>query len=99
DPGFGFGKSVAHNLVMMKRLKDFQLHGRPLVLGFSRKNTLGVILKQAIEHRTVGGLGLAVFAALQGVSIIRTHDVYETKQALDVLDAVICVQDEGEGIK
>lgn len=97
DPGFGFGKSVAHNLSMMKRLMDFQVHGRPVVLGFSRKNTLGVILKQAIEHRTAGGLGLAVFAALQGVSMIRTHDVFETKQALDMLDAVVCVKDEGEG--
>lgn len=89
DPGFGFGKTVAHNLALTQQLMAFQVHGLPLLLGVSRKSTLGAILQQDVAHRLPGALGVAVFAALQGVTMIRTHDVGATKQALDMVDAII----------
>ena len=73
----------------MKGLSGFLRYHCPILLGVSRKSTLGSLLKQDVEHRLAGGLGLAVYAALQGVSIIRTHDVGATKQALDMVDAVV----------
>jgi dihydropteroate synthase len=91
DPGFGFGKTVKHNMQLIKRLKEFQYHYRPLLLGASRKTTIGAILNKMPSERLVGGLTLAVFAALQGINIIRTHDVEETKQALNMLDAIVQV--------
>ncbi|WP_233581843.1 dihydropteroate synthase [Legionella septentrionalis] len=89
DPGFGFGKSVQHNLNLVKRMAEFHLHKRPLLLGVSRKSTLGILLKKPVSERLIGGIAISVFAALQGVTIIRTHDVEETRQALHVVDAII----------
>jgi dihydropteroate synthase len=88
DPGFGFGKTVEQNLRMTKQLSVFQSHGLPLLLGVSRKSTLGAVLQQDVMHRMPGALGASVFAAMQGVGVIRTHDVAATKQALDMLDAI-----------
>lgn len=95
DPGFGFGKSVQHNLLLVKRLLEFQQHQLPILLGVSRKSTIGTVLQKSVSERLPGGLALAVFAALQGVSIIRTHDVDETNQALTIIDSIGCV-DENE---
>jgi len=89
DPGFGFGKTVAHNLMLTQQLHVFQSHDRPLLLGVSRKSTLGAVLQQDVSHRLPGALGASVFAALQGVTMIRTHDVGATKQALDMVDAIV----------
>lgn len=89
DPGFGFGKTVAHNLELTRELQAFQIHDLPLLLGVSRKSTLGTVLQQDVDHRLPGALGLTVFAAMQGVTMIRTHDVGATKQALDIVDAMI----------
>ena len=85
DPGFGFGKTVQHNLQMVQRISQFQRHALPILLGVSRKSTIGKILDQPPEGRMVGGLTLAIYAMLVGVSIIRTHDVVETKQAFKML--------------
>ena len=95
DPGFGFGKTCAQNLLLTQQLSVFQTYGLPLLYGASRKSTIGSVLNQPVTHRLAGGLGLAVFAALQGVSIIRTHDVGETQQALCMVDAVVHVEEEG----
>lgn len=89
DPGFGFGKSVQHNLLILKRLDEFQLHARPILLGVSRKSTLGTVLNRKVLDRMPGGLAAAVYAALRGVAIIRTHDVDETAQALQMIDAIV----------
>lgn len=89
DPGFGFGKTVAHNLKLTQQLRAFQTHGLPILLGVSRKSTLGAVLQQDVAHRLPGALGVTVFAALQGLAIIRTHDVGATKQALKIVDAII----------
>ena len=96
DPGFGFGKTVDQNLWLTKHVSTFRSHKLPLLLGFSRKSTIGSILKQTIEHRLLGGVSLAVYAILQGVSIIRTHDVGATKQALQMVNAVMNGMHEGE---
>jgi dihydropteroate synthase len=89
DPGFGFGKSVSHNLCLVKRLNEFQQHQLPLLLGVSRKSTIGTLLSKSVESRLTGGIAMAVFAALQGVSIIRTHDLDETNQALQIIHAIM----------
>ena len=89
DPGFGFGKSILHNLQIIKRLAEYQQHALPVLLGVSRKSTLGSVLQTAVMDRMPGGLATAVFAALQGISIIRTHDVSETNQALKMIDAIV----------
>lgn len=89
DPGFGFGKSVQHNLCIVKRLGEFQQHGLPLLLGVSRKSTIGAVLQKTVSERLAGGIATEVFASLQGASIIRTHDVGETNQALQMVYAIV----------
>lgn len=94
DPGFGFGKTVRHNLQITRQLSQFHRHGLPLLLGFSRKSTIGAVLNQPVTQRVLGGIVLSVYAALQGVAVIRTHDVHETRQALRMLDAIEHTRDE-----
>lgn len=89
DPGIGFGKSLAHNLQILRRLGEFQQHKRPILLGLSRKSMLGEVLQQAVNTRLIGSIASAIFAVLQGVSIIRTHDVSESYQALHMLDSIM----------
>lgn len=89
DPGFGFGKTVSHNLMIIKQLQRFKLHKLPLLLGVSRKNTLGVLLNKPVDNRLIGGVALAALMTVNGVDIIRTHDVDETKQAVLIAQAVM----------
>ena len=95
DPGFGFGKTVSHNLVLLKRISAFKHYGLPILLGVSRKSTLGAILKTETMGRLVGGLAASVYAVLQGVSILRTHDVFETHQALQMISAIVDINESG----
>lgn len=88
DPGFGFGKTVEHNLQIVKNLTEFAIHGKPLLLGFSRKHTLGVIVNKGVDERLIAGVSMTVIAAMQNVSILRTHDVAQTQQALQVVMAL-----------
>ncbi|QEY50138.1 dihydropteroate synthase [Legionella longbeachae] len=92
DPGFGFGKRVQDNLLLVKKLDVFSSFGLPLLLGASRKSTIGVILGKEVNDRITGSIAVAVYAALKGVGIIRTHDVDETKQALHMIN-MICRAD------
>lgn len=85
DPGFGFGKTVQHNLQMMNQVEQFHQHQLPILLGVSRKSTIGKIIDQPPEGRLAGGLALAVYAMLSGVAMIRTHDVLETQHAFKVI--------------
>ncbi len=89
DPGFGFGKSVEHNLDIMRGLSVLSQHGLPVLLGASRKHTIGVLLNQDVDERIFGGLAFAAYGMIQGVSIIRTHDVKATKHVLTILD-ILC---------
>nr|MBA2467376.1 dihydropteroate synthase [Sphingomonas sp.] len=83
DPGFGFGKTVAHNLELMNGLAMLHSLGCPIVLGASRKRTIGALSGEAPADRRLGGsIALALKAAEQGVQIVRVHDVFETAQAL-----------------
>jgi len=85
DPGFGFGKSVAHNLELMNGLALFHSLGCPIVVGASRKRTIGALSGEALADRRLGGsLAFALKAVDQGAQIVRVHDVFETVQALRV---------------
>jgi dihydropteroate synthase len=85
DPGFGFGKNVGHNLELMNGLALFHSLGCPLVVGASRKRTIGALSGEAPADKRLGGsITLAIKAAEQGAQLIRVHDVFETVQALKV---------------
>jgi dihydropteroate synthase len=90
DPGLGFGKTPAHNVEVLRRLRELRGIGRPLLVGASRKSTIGLLLGGAPpESRLEGSLALAVLAAANGADIVRVHDVAETVRAVRVGDAVI----------
>tara|TARA_R110002110_G_scaffold362241_1_gene571994 strand:- start:55002 stop:55802 length:801 start_codon:yes stop_codon:yes gene_type:complete len=82
DPGFGFGKSVAHNLYLLRHLSQFTELGFPLLVGLSRKSLIGKLIGRAVNERLPASLALAVLAAERGASIIRTHDVAATADAV-----------------
>jgi dihydropteroate synthase len=85
DPGFGFGKNVAHNLEIMNGLALFHSLGCPLVVGASRKRTIGALSGEAPnDRRLAGSITFALKAVEQGAQIVRVHDVFETVQALRV---------------
>lgn len=89
DPGFGFGKTLEHNLMLLQGLDAFNQLGLPLLVGISRKSMLGAILDDApVEERLYGSLAAAVMALERGASIIRVHDVGPTVDALKVVNAV-----------
>lgn len=88
DPGYGFGKSVAHNLELVRRLPELVELGFPVLVGLSRKSLIGKVLGREVSERLAASLSLAVLAAERGASIIRCHDVAETVDALAMLDAV-----------
>jgi dihydropteroate synthase len=90
DPGFGFAKTPAHNLELMRRLPELAVLQRPVVVGPSRKSTIGMLTDGAPpDDRLEGSLALAVLAAAAGAHVIRVHDVASTVRALRVADAVV----------
>ena len=85
DPGFGFGKTVAHNLELMNGLALFHSLGCPVVLGASRKRTIGALSNEAPADQRLGGsIAFALKAVEQGAQLVRVHDVAETVQALRI---------------
>jgi dihydropteroate synthase len=93
DPGFGFGKRARHNLRLMKHLTELNELDLPILVGVSRKSIIGKLLNVTVEERLAGSLALASVAVWQGAKIIRTHDVRETKQAIDICKHVMQVED------
>ncbi len=89
DPGFGFGKTLEHNLTLLRRLHELTSLGRPLLVGLSRKSMLGALTGRPVEARQAASLAAAVLAAERGAAIIRVHDVAETVDALAVTRAVM----------
>ena len=92
DPGFGFGKSVEGNLQLIAELDRFAELGRPVMVGISRKSTVGAALGSQeepvpVDERLFGALGLTALAVMKGASIVRTHDVRPTVELLKVLSA------------
>jgi dihydropteroate synthase len=88
DPGFGFGKSVAHNLALLRDLPSLAGLGYPLMVGLSRKSTLGTITGRPSGERMPASVAAALLAAQRGARIVRVHDVAATRDALAVLAAV-----------
>ena len=88
DPGFGFGKTLEHNLGMLKRLDSFAGLGVPLLAGLSRKSMLGILTGLPVMERMVPSVASAVIAAMKGAKILRVHDVKETRQALQIVGAL-----------
>ena len=88
DPGFGFGKTVAHNLVVLRDLGAITTLGYPVLMGLSRKSTLGAITGRDIGERLAASVAAALAAAVRGARILRVHDVRETIDALAVWNAI-----------
>lgn len=89
DPGFGFGKTLAHNLALLKRLPELSELGYPLLVGMSRKSMVAQLLGHPVDERLAGSLALAMLAAERGAAMIRVHDVAATVDVLKVLAAVV----------
>jgi dihydropteroate synthase len=88
DPGFGFGKTVAHNLTLLRALRDIVADGVPVLAGLSRKQTLGAITGRRVDQRGAASVAAALYAVAQGASIVRVHDVRDTADALAVWQAI-----------
>lgn len=88
DPGFGFGKTLAHNLRLLSQLAELHSLGLPLLVGLSRKSMFGALLDRPVAQRLAASVTAAVLAAQQGALIIRAHDVAETVDALTLMVAV-----------
>ncbi|WKE66596.1 dihydropteroate synthase [Gallaecimonas kandeliae] len=88
DPGFGFGKSLEDNYVMLNRLEEFQALGLPLLVGMSRKSMVGQLLDRPVDERLAGSLACALVAVQRGADIIRVHDVQATQDVLKVWQAI-----------
>lgn len=88
DPGFGFDKTLANNLALLRHLDEFSVLGAPLLVGISRKSMLGTITGQDVEHRVHASVAAALLAVMRGACMVRVHDVRATVDALKVLNAV-----------
>jgi dihydropteroate synthase len=89
DPGIGFGKTLEHNLELLRRLGELRELGRPLVVGTSRKSFLGKIDGSAVDERIGGTIASSVLAAAEGADVLRVHDVAETAQGLRTAGAIL----------
>jgi dihydropteroate synthase len=87
DPGFGFGKTAQHNLELLKGLQEFATIGVPLLVGLSRKSTLGKLTGRPVDERLAGSLAMALLALQGGATILRVHDVKETRDVIAVWEA------------
>ena len=88
DPGFGFGKTLEHNLILLRNLEKFAVLGVPLLAGLSRKSMLGKITGREVTDRLAGSVAAALLAVQHGASIVRVHDVQATCDALKIWNAV-----------
>ena len=88
DPGFGFGKTLAHNLALLRRLPELMSLGFPVLVGLSRKSMVAQLLERPLDERLLGSLALALLAVERGASIVRVHDVAATVDVLKILAAV-----------
>lgn len=88
DPGFGFAKTLAHNLSLFRHLEVLRQLGRPLLVGVSRKSMIGQALGREVDQRLYGGLALAALAVAKGACILRVHDVAETVDVVRMIAAV-----------
>lgn len=92
DPGFGFGKTLEHNLLLLNRLDQLTLSGLPLLVGMSRKRMLAEIVNRPVDQRLAAGLVTVVMAVQKGAKIIRVHDVAASVDAVRMTEAVMAEQ-------
>lgn len=85
DPGFGFGKTLQHNLQLLKSLPELKILGVPILVGLSRKRMIGTILDKPVDQLLYGSISTAVISAMQGADIVRVHDVAETVDAIKIV--------------
>jgi dihydropteroate synthase len=99
DPGFGFGKTAEHNLELMRELRSLTMLGRPLLLGASRKSTLGRVLDLPVGERLEATLATTALGVSEGVDVVRVHDVAANVRAARMSDAIVrgSWHDETEG--
>jgi dihydropteroate synthase len=88
DPGFGFGKTAAHNLALLRDLSALCVLGAPLLAGLSRKSLIGALLGLPVEERLHASVALALIAVQNGAAIVRVHDVRATREAIRMYEAV-----------
>jgi len=88
DPGIGFAKKPEHNLEIIKRLEDFKILGKPILIGPSRKSFIGKVLKTGTQERSIGTIAACLMAAERGANIVRVHDIKEVSQALKMAAAI-----------
>ena len=89
DPGIGFGKDMGQNLTILRRLEEYKSIGRPILVGTSRKSTIGNILQVPVHERTYGTAASIAIAIAKGTNIVRVHDVGEMAQVCKMSDAII----------
>ncbi len=88
DPGFGFGKTLEHNLDLLRELRQLALLGVPIMTGLSRKSFLGMLTGQEVQHRLPASIAAALIAVQRGAAIVRVHDVQATVDALKIYNAL-----------
>ncbi|MFT7491671.1 MAG: dihydropteroate synthase [Pseudohongiellaceae bacterium] len=88
DPGFGFGKTLEHNVELVRQLPDLVSLGFPLLVGFSRKSMVGQMLGRPLAERLAGSLALAMMALERGAMILRVHDIAATRDIIDTFVAI-----------
>jgi dihydropteroate synthase len=92
DPGFGFGKTLAHNYRLLATLEKFHHFNLPILVGMSRKSMIGQVLNVPPKERVLGSVSCAIIAAMKGAQIIRVHDVKETVDAMRIVQATLAEQ-------
>ena len=88
DPGIGFGKTVAHNMTLLRRLSEFKELPYPVLIGVSRKSSIGQITGAWVDERLPGTLAATAIAVLNGADVVRVHDVKECRQAVQIAEAI-----------
>ena len=88
DPGFGFGKNVEHNLELLRRLGEFRSLGRPVVVGASRKSTIGKVLDRPVDQRMMGTAATVAVSVARGAAVVRVHDVAEMRDVVRMTEAI-----------
>ncbi|MDE0432403.1 MAG: dihydropteroate synthase [Bryobacterales bacterium] len=88
DPGIGFGKTVAHNMTLLRRLSEFKELPYPVLIGVSRKSSIGQITGAPVDERLPGTLAATAIAVLNGADVVRVHDVKECREAVQVAEAI-----------
>ena len=95
DPGFGFGKTVEHNLELLRRLNELRALGAPILAGLSRKSMIGALFGLPVEQRLHASVALALIAVQNGATMLRVHDVRATREAIRMFEAVYPRTGEG----